>query len=110
MSSGGTLVSDTRTMPTPSASREFKLLQLRLHQIIPAVPHRLLEITVVWNPVWPTLRQHFDPALIDPVENAKLVRNAGVVGGVLAAESEVFDEGREIVLLLIFSTQSAAYS
>jgi hypothetical protein len=66
-------------------------------QIIPAVPHRVLEITAVWNPVRPAFGQHFDSALIDPVEDAKLVRETRIVGGVLAAKSEIFDEGREII-------------
>ena len=48
----------------------------------------------------PALGQHFDPALIDPVENAELVRNAIVVGGVPSTESEVREEGREAVALL----------
>jgi hypothetical protein len=60
----------------------------------------MLEITGVWNPVGPALSQHFDPALIDPVEDVNLVRNAGVVGGAQPTESEVFDEGRELVLTL----------
>ncbi len=45
----------------------------------------------------PALGQHFDTALIDPVEDAKLVRDAGVVKGVQATESDVLDEAREIV-------------
>jgi hypothetical protein len=73
-------------------------------QIIPAVQHGKPKVTLAWNPVPPALCQHFDPALIDPVEDTKLVRNAGVVGGVLAAESEVFDEGREAVLTLTSPT------
>ena len=52
----------------------------------------------------PALGQHFDPALIDPVEDAKLVREARIVGGVLAAKSKVFDEGSEIVLALTSPT------
>lgn len=44
------------------------------------------------------LGQHFDPALIDPVEDAKLIGPAGMVGGVQAAKFEVREEGREIVL------------
>jgi hypothetical protein len=50
--------------------------------------------------VTPAFGPHLYPALIDPVEDANLVREAGVVGGVQAAESKVFDEGREIVLTL----------
>jgi len=70
------------------------------HQIVPTIPHRMLEITVVWNPVRSALSPHFDPALIDPVEDADLVCDAGVVGGVQATELEVSDEAREIVLML----------
>ena len=46
----------------------------------------------------PAIGPHFDPALINPVEDAKLVRNAVVVGRVLPTELEVREEGREIVL------------
>lgn len=53
----------------------------------------------------PAFGPHFDPAFIDPVENAKLVRDAGVVGGVQSAEFEVREEGREIVLTLSSSPQ-----
>ncbi len=60
----------------------------------------MLEITVVWNPVRPALGQHFDPALIDPVEDAKLIGPAGMVGGVQTTELEVREEGCEIVLTL----------
>jgi hypothetical protein len=59
---------------------------------------------VVWNPVCPALRPYFDPALIDPVEDANLVCDAGVVGGVPPTEFEVREEGREIVLALGFPT------
>ena len=48
----------------------------------------------------PALGPHLDSALIDPVENANLVRNAGVVRGVQVAEFEIREEGREIVLTL----------
>jgi hypothetical protein len=46
----------------------------------------------------PALGQHFDPALVDPVEDAKLVCDAVVVGGPQPTELEVREEGREIVL------------
>jgi hypothetical protein len=48
-------------------------------QIIPAISHRTLEVIHRWNPVGPALGQHLDPALINPVEDAKLVREASVV-------------------------------
>jgi len=48
--------------------------------------------------VWPALRPYLNSALIDPVEDAKLVRNAVVVGTVPPTEFEVREEGREIVL------------
>jgi hypothetical protein len=51
-----------------------------------------------------TFRRHFDPALIDPVEDAKLVCEARIAGRVLAAKSKVFDEGSEIVLALTSPT------
>jgi len=60
----------------------------------------MLEITVVWNPVRSPLSQHFDTALIDPVEDAKLIGPAGVVGGMQSAKFDVREEGREIVLTL----------
>jgi len=50
--------------------------------------------------VWPALGEHFDPTLIDPVHDAKLICPAGVVGGVQPTEFEVREEGREIVLTL----------
>lgn len=90
-------------LPQSTASRRCVLdthfcLTFSFDQIIPAIPHRMLEITVVWNPVRSALGPHFDPALIDPVENAELVRDAVVVGGVPPTEFEVREEGREIVL------------
>jgi len=78
---------------------------LRLDQIIPAIPHRLLEITIVWNPVRPALGQHFDPALIDPVEDAKLICPAWMVAGVQATELEVREEGCETVFALASPAQ-----
>lgn len=47
----------------------------------------------------PALGQHFDPALVDPVEDAKLIGPAGMVDAVQAAEFEVREEGRERVAL-----------
>lgn len=44
------------------------------------------------------LGPHFDSALIDPVEDAKLVHNAVVIGTVPPTEFEVREEGREIIL------------
>jgi hypothetical protein len=52
----------------------------------------------------PPLGQHFDSALIDPVEDAKLVREGGVVCGVKVTESGVLVEAREIVLTLALRT------
>jgi len=54
--------------------------------------------------VRPALGPHFDPALIDPIEDAKLVREAGFVGGVQPTDFEVHEEGREIVMTLGSST------
>jgi hypothetical protein len=51
------------------------------------------------------LGQHFDPALIDPIEDAELIGPAGMVSGVQAAEFQVREEGREIVLTLDSSQQ-----
>lgn len=48
----------------------------------------------------PAFGPHFDSALIDPVEDAKLVCDAVMVGGVPSTEFEVREEGREIVLTL----------
>jgi hypothetical protein len=85
--------------PRSGPHRDRRLIdhQLWLDQIIPTIPLGHFKIAHGWNPVRPALGQHFDPALIDPVENAKLVRNAAVVGGVQATEPEIFDEAREIV-------------
>ena len=47
--------------------------------------------------MWPAFGPHFDPALIDPIEDAKLVCDAVVVGVVPSTEFEVREEGREIV-------------
>jgi hypothetical protein len=54
--------------------------------------------------VRPAFGQHFDPALIDPVEDVNLVRDARVVGGALPTELEVREESREIVLTLCSPT------
>lgn len=48
----------------------------------------------------PAFGQHFDSALIDPVEDANLVRDAGVVKGVQATEPDILDETREMVSTL----------
>lgn len=79
---------------------DFCRERLELYEVIPTIPLGLLEVPHRRNPVRPALGQHFDPALIDPVEDAKLVREARIVGGVPAAKSKVFDEGSEIVLTL----------
>ena len=52
----------------------------------------------------PAFGQHFDPAVIEPVEDAKLIRHAVVVRGVQVAESVVCDDGCEIVELLCLLT------
>ncbi len=69
-------------------------------KIIPAITLGAFKIVHRRNPVRPALCQHFDPALIDPVHDAKLVRHAVVVRGVQVAESVVCDDGREIILTL----------
>jgi len=60
----------------------------------------MLEITVVWNPVRPAVGQHFDPALIKPPEDVKLICHGVMVTRILAAESVVGDDRGEIVLTL----------
>ena len=74
-------------------------------QIIPTIPLGHFKVSQRRNPVGPALGEHFDSALIHPVEDAKLVGTAGVVGGVLAAEFEVREEGCEAVLTLNSSPQ-----
>ena len=53
----------------------------------------------------PARGQHFDPALVDPAEDAKLIGPAGMVGGVQTTELEIRKEGREIVPTLDSSPQ-----
>jgi len=63
--------------------------RLELYEIIPAIPHRLLEVSQRRNPVRPTFRNHFDPAIIEPLKNVNLVCHAVVVRRVQVAESVV---------------------
>ena len=53
----------------------------------------------------PAFGQHFDSALVDPVEDAKLIAPARMVGGMQTAEFEIREESREIVLTLDSSPQ-----
>jgi hypothetical protein len=47
-----------------------------------------------------TFRRHFDPAIIEPVEDAKLIRHGVVIARILAAESVVGHDCGEIVAVL----------
>jgi len=81
-----------------SAEVEFKLLHLWLDQIIPTVPHSQPEVTICRNPLPSAFGQHFYLALADPIHDAELVREAGMIAGLKATKFEVREEGREIVL------------
>jgi hypothetical protein len=71
-----------------------------LNQIIPAIPHRVLEVPLVWNPVRATFRRHFDPAIIKPPEDVKLIRHGVTIARILAAESVVGHDCGETVAAL----------
>ena len=92
-----------------SAEVEFKLLHLWLDQIICAITFGLFKIACCRNPVRPALGQHFDPTLIDPVEDAKLVCDGVVVPRIVAAEPVVGDNGCEPVPLLVLLAERSHF-
>lgn len=49
----------------------------------------------------PALGQHLYPAILEPLKTLNLICEAGAVGGVLAAESEVREEICEIASALV---------
>jgi len=78
----------------------ISILHLWLDQIIPTVPHSQPEVTICRNPLPSAFGQHFYLALADPIHDAELVREAGMIAGLKATKFEIRDEGRKIVLTL----------
>src|ERR1700756_2193397 len=71
-------------------------------QIVPTIPHGKFKIVQPWYPVPPALRLHLDSALVNPVNEQKIVRHVLGIRRAFAARSKVSTSCRKSNLLLRF--------